>query len=88
MFPKFSEGKETCPHAGCLEDKDYPTTALLLAIQGEPLNSSIWRKVELEQLDSEEQEEQMEGGMTYSFNSTLELYSRLKNSFNFFIYML
>ncbi len=53
-----------------MEDKDYPTTAILLALQEDPLNNSKWKKVELEQ-----EEEQMEGTMGETFNSTMELYS-------------
>jgi hypothetical protein len=54
-----------------LEDKDYPTTAILLALQENPLSNSKWKKVELEQA-----EEQMEGTLGETFNSTMELYSR------------
>ncbi len=54
-----------------MEDKDYPATAILLALQEDPLNNSKWKKVELEQ-----EEEQMEGTMGETFNSTMELYSR------------
>jgi hypothetical protein len=57
--------------SGCLEDKDYPATAILLALQEDPLSNSKWKKVELEQA-----EEQMEGTMGETFNSTMELYSR------------
>jgi hypothetical protein len=59
--------------AGCLEDKDYPATAILLALQEDPLNNSKWKKVELE---LEQAEEQMEGTMGETLNSTIELYSR------------
>jgi hypothetical protein len=57
--------------SGCLEDKDYPATAILLALQEDPLSNSKWKKVELEQA-----EEQMEGTLGETFNSTMELYSK------------
>jgi hypothetical protein len=56
---------------GCLEDKDYPATAIILALQEDPLSNSKWKKVELEQA-----EEQMEGTLGETFNYTMELYSR------------
>ncbi len=54
-----------------MEDKDYPTTAILLALQEDPLSNSKWKKVELEQAG-----EQIEGTMGETFNATMELYSR------------
>jgi hypothetical protein len=71
--------------AGCLEDREYPLTALQLTVQEDPLLARKLKQLE-EEKDSMEQEqgeqgysmeqEQLEEEKGTTFNRSLDLYIR------------